>query len=96
LKPLWPFYDPWNSGESVNYTAVAKNFGCNQTTLSKQYRGVQGSKKDQYEKLQLLNPQQEDVLLKYINTLCKQALSPSKEIIRNFAREISENDIKKH
>jgi hypothetical protein len=89
IEAALAFLRSLESGESVNYTTVAKNFGCNQTTLSKQYRGVQGSKKDQYEKLQLLNPQQED-------TLCKQALSPSKEIIRNFAREISENDIKKH
>ncbi|KAF2785467.1 hypothetical protein K505DRAFT_262072 [Melanomma pulvis-pyrius CBS 109.77] len=30
-------------GEQINITQVAKKYGCNCTTLSKRWRGVQGS-----------------------------------------------------
>jgi hypothetical protein len=79
--------------ETPNYTQIAKKSGCDRSTLSKRHRGVQGSKREQYEWLQLLTPEQEKYLVKYIDTLSKRALPPSKSMICNFAREISKKEL---
>ena len=42
-------------GESPNYTQVAKKYGCNQSTLSRRHRGVQGSYAAKNKNQQLLN-----------------------------------------
>jgi hypothetical protein len=81
--------------ETPNYTQIAKKSGCDRSTLSKRHRGVQGSKREQYEWLQLLTPEQEKYLVKYIDTLSKRALPPSKSMICNFAREISKKEVGK-
>jgi hypothetical protein len=45
-------------GEIPNFTATAKEYGVDRTTLSRRYRGVQHSQEDQYANQQLLNPTQ--------------------------------------
>ena len=76
-------------GEKVNYTQIAKKYGVNRTRLSKRHRGVQGSRADQYDNARLLNTTQETELIKYIEGLCVRGLPPSKQMIRNFAKEIA-------
>src|SRR6266516_4760475 len=82
LKSLEP-------GEKVNFTATAKQFGCNRSTLSKRYRGVQGSSEQRYEDQRLLNDQQAKTLVQWINTLTGRGLPPTHQMLRNFAKEIS-------
>ena len=48
--------------ESLNYTAVAKIYGVNRSTLSKRHRGLQSSRDIGYENQQLLNDQQKKLL----------------------------------
>jgi transposase-like protein len=42
-------------GELINYTQVAKKYGCDQNTLSRRHRGVQGTIANKIKSLQLLS-----------------------------------------
>ena len=55
------------SQEHPNITATAKKHGCNQTTLSKRYNGIQGFRQAGYNLQCLLTPVQLKALIKYIN-----------------------------
>lgn len=76
-----------------NFTQIAKKYGCDRSALSKRYRGICSSKQNQYQNQRLLNNQQEETLIKYIDELCKRSLPPSRQMIRNFAQEIVQKEI---
>ena len=76
-------------GEQFSYAQIAKKFGVSRSTLSRRHRGVQGSKKQQYENMQFLNPQQTKELINYINKQAKKGLFSSNEMVKNFAEEIA-------
>jgi AraC-like DNA-binding protein len=82
LKSLKP-------GETPNFTQVAKKYGCDRNTLSRRYRGVQGSIPQKLENQQLLNKTQEKELVEYIDSLCSRGLPPTRQMIRNFGSEIA-------
>ena len=74
---------------SVNITQTAKIYGVDRSTLSKRWRGVQGTRAEKIENQQLLHNQQEYELLQYIISLHKRGLPPSRPMIRNFAIDIA-------
>lgn len=76
-------------GEKPNISLVARTYGVNQPTLSKRFRGVTGSKEEQYNKQRLLNDAQSRALIKWINQLTERGLPPTNSMLVNFAREIS-------
>ena len=76
--------------DSIDYTATAKKFGVNRSTLSKRHRGVQGSCEAKAEKSRNLNNTQEDKLIAYIGKLYSKGLPPTHAIVRNFAEEIAQ------
>ena len=82
-------------GERPNYTKIAKQYGCDRSTLSRQHRGVCASRAQGYEEQRHLNATQERQLLKYIDGLTKRGLPPTREMIRNFAAEISKKYVGK-
>ena len=82
-------------GESPNYTLVAKQYGVDRTTLSRRHRRVTRSRTDQISTSQNLNTTQEQELVQYIDTLSKQGLLPTRQMIRNFALEIAKKPIGK-
>lgn len=47
--------DSLKPGEKPNFTKLAREYGCNRSTLSKRFRGVQGTREEQYENQRLLN-----------------------------------------
>ncbi|XTI87387.1 hypothetical protein V2W45_411995 [Cenococcum geophilum] len=61
--------------DSIDYTATAKKFGVNRSTLSKRHRGVQGSCEAKAEKSRNLNNTQEDKLIAYIGKLYSKGSS---------------------
>jgi hypothetical protein len=79
-------------GERFSYAQIAEQYGVSRTTLSRRHRGVQGSKKAQYANQQLLKPQQEDELIKYINKQSEKGLVASRQMIEDFAREIAQKE----
>lgn len=82
-------------GETPNYTTIAKQYGVDRSTLSQRHRGVTRSLEEQASNAQNLNPTQEQQLVKYIDSLCKRGLPPTRGIIQNFALEIARKLISK-
>jgi hypothetical protein len=72
-------------GEHFLYHAVATQFGVDCTTLPQRHRSCQTSQEAQRTQQQKLNPQQEEELIWYIEDLTKRALTPTREMIQNFA-----------
>ncbi|KAF1358659.1 hypothetical protein EJ07DRAFT_24974, partial [Lizonia empirigonia] len=77
--------DALKPGEAPRYAQVAREYSVDRTTLSRRYRGVCASRAKGYESQRLLNTTQEQELVKYIETLSKRGLPPTREMIRNFA-----------
>jgi hypothetical protein len=73
----------------TNFAAVAREHELNRSTLSKRYRGKQESASHKAQNQQLLNPSQEQRLLKYIKQLSTRGIPPTPAILRNLAFEIS-------
>ena len=82
LKSLKP-------GEKPKFTEVANKYRCNRSTLSKRWRGVQGSMQQKNENQRLLNKYQEKELILYIDGLSARGLPSTRQMIRNFASDIA-------
>jgi transposase len=76
-------------GETFTITEIADRHGVVRSTLSRRWRGLTGPRSEGYAQQQLLNPQQEDELVRYIRGLTAKSLPPTKHMVRNFASEIS-------
>ncbi|EED15464.1 hypothetical protein TSTA_049040 [Talaromyces stipitatus ATCC 10500] len=75
--------------KQMNSTLTAKMFGVNCSTLSRRYRGVTGSKEEQYNNQRLLNNQQSQKLVQWIDMLCEHGIPPTPSMIANFAHKIT-------
>jgi len=75
--------------ESFNYTATAKKFNVNQSTLSRRHRGKTIFVKKSKQTTSILSNQQEKELIRYINKLIKRDISSLNAMIRVFAYNIS-------
>ncbi len=75
--------------ESFNYTATAKKFNVNQSTLSRRHRGKTVFVKKSKQTTSILSNQQEKELIRYINKLIKRDISSLNAMIRVFAYNIS-------
>jgi hypothetical protein len=76
-------------GADFALTQITDYHGVNRSTLSKRWRGLTGSQSDGYAQQQLLNPKQENELVRYIENLTAKLLPPTRQMIRNFSSEIS-------
>ena len=75
-----------------NITATARRYEINRSTLSRRYNGVTTSAEVKAQKQQLLSPPQEQSLVDYINKLTEDSLPPTVQIVRNFAKEIAQQE----
>ena len=89
------YIDSLGEEAHINITQISERFKCNRSYLSKRYRGLAGTRHTQYQKQRNLNDQQEKTLVKYIDRLYANGLSPSKRMIQNFAQEICQKEIGK-
>ncbi|KAF2790894.1 hypothetical protein K505DRAFT_250189, partial [Melanomma pulvis-pyrius CBS 109.77] len=83
-------------GEEINITHVATKYGCCRSSLSRRWRGVQGSLAQKYEKQQLLSVTQETEIVKYIDELRGRGLPPTRQMIRSFASTIAERPLSRN
>jgi hypothetical protein len=63
------------------------------TLLARRHQGIQASRTEQAVKQQLLNPQQELELVKYITRLTEDGLPPTRNMIQSFASEIIKGEV---
>ncbi len=72
-----------------NYSATARKYGVNRTTLSKRHWGKTTSKAVAISKhCQRLTIQQEEALITQINELTNRGIPPTSQIVRNMAEEM--------
>ncbi len=76
--------------KSSNYTATAKKFNINQSTLSRQHRDIIVFVKKSKQTTSILLNQQEKELIRYINKLIERNIPSFNIMIRVFAYNISE------
>jgi len=75
--------------DSFNYTATAKKFNINQSTLLRRHRGKTAFVKKSKQTTSILSNQQEKELIRYINKLIERDISSLNVMIRVFAYNIS-------
>jgi len=75
--------------DSFNYTATAKKFNINRSTLSRRHRGKTIFVKKSKQTMSILSNQQEKELIRYINKLIERDISSLNVMIRVFAYNIS-------
>ncbi len=76
--------------DSSNYTATAKKFNINQSTLSQRHRNKTVFVKKSKQTTSILSNQQEKELIRYINKLIERDIPSFNVMIRVFAYNISE------
>ncbi len=76
--------------KSSNYTATAKKFNINRSTLSRRHRSIIAFVKKSKQTTSILSNQQEKELIRYINKLIERDISSLNVMIRVFAYNISE------
>ncbi len=75
--------------DSSNYTATAKKFNINRSTLSRRHRGKTVFVKESKQTTSILSNQQEKELIRYINKLTERGIPSLNAMIRVFAYNIS-------
>ncbi len=75
--------------KSSNYTATAKKFNINRSTLSRRHRGIIVFVKKSKQTTSILSNQQEKELIRYINKLIERDIPSFNVMIRVFAYNIS-------
>jgi len=75
--------------DSPNYTATAKKFNINRSTLSRRHRDKTASVKESKQTTSILSNQQEKELIRYINKLTERGIPSPNAMIRVFAYNIS-------
>lgn len=88
MSPIEDALEALKSQKSPNYTATAKLFDVDRTTLSRRHRGVMGTMDEKANKARLLTIQQERTLTEYINKLTARGFPPTPAMVRNFAKDI--------
>jgi len=76
--------------DSSNYTATAKKFNINRSTLSRRHRDKTASVKKSKQTTSILSNQQEKELIRYINKLTERDIPSFNAMIRVFAYNIFE------
>ena len=72
-----------------NYSAIARKYQLERTTLSKRAKGQTTSREEfQSERHQCLTNVQERVLIDQINRLTDRGIPPTSQMVKNFAEEI--------
>ena len=78
--------------DTKNISATAKQYGVQRSTLSRRFHRITNSAQAKHQEQQLLNDQQEQDLVNYINKLTEKGLPPTVSMLRNFARDIASRE----
>jgi hypothetical protein len=82
-------------GEKPNYTQIAQAYGVVRSTLTRRHQRISASRDVKAQNQQVLHPQQELELLRYIERLTRQGLPPTRPMIRRFASDIAKKELGK-
>jgi transposase-like protein len=80
-----------------NYSAIAKKFGVNRTTLRRRFLGTKLSAREAssqtHQKLTII---QEQTLINWINKLTERTMPPTTQIVCNVAEQLSGSPVGKN
>ena len=79
--------------EQLTYRQVAKIFGVDRTTLSRRHNRRTRSNAEEARQRQLLSPQQEEELVKYIERCTRDGLPPTRSMLQNFASAVAKWEV---
>ena len=86
-----------DSAFKPNVLATAKKFNLSKSTLRRRWKGIQLSREEASSKYRKrLTTTQEEVLIERINYLSDRSLSPTSNIIRNLAEELTGGPVGKN
>ena len=88
MKPIELALAALESQGVIDYSATAREFGVDRTTLSRRHRGLTSSRDSATDSCSLLTKQQQKELVTYINNLTAKGLPPTHSMVRNFAQDI--------
>jgi hypothetical protein len=74
--------------DSFTLKNIAEKHGVDCLTLGQRCKGKTGLRSNGYVSQQLLNPQQEQALVQYIEDIAAHGLPPTRAMIRNFVSNI--------
>jgi hypothetical protein len=80
-------------GASFSYRALAKKYNISRNTLARKHRGLTDSYAGAASARANLAPEQEFKLVKYIEQLSGEGLSPTRAMIKNFASFLAKKDV---
>ncbi len=72
---------------------MQKKYGVRALGLSKRHRGVTRSQRDKYINLSALHLKQESELVKYIQDLTEQRLSPTRAMVQTYASILAKKEV---
>jgi hypothetical protein len=81
--------DSAEPGEQPSYRALAEKFKISRETLRRRHQGLQRDHAGAANNKQLLSPQQELELVRYINELTEQGLPPTRTMLQNFGSAVA-------
>jgi hypothetical protein len=73
-------------GEQFSYQKVSEKFGVDRSTLARRHQGKQASYAAKAKQQQLLSPQQEFELVKYIERCSERGLAPTRDLIKKIRK----------
>ena len=78
-----------NSQSKLNYSATARKYELDRSTLTKRHKGIMSSMTTcSSEHKQRLTAEQEEVLIEQINNLTDRVMPPTSLMVKNMAEEI--------
>ena len=88
MEPIEAALESLKLQDVINLSATARQFNVDRSTLSRRWNKVTNPASMQHLKQQLLTPEQERELVKYINKLTERGILPTPSMVRNFAKDI--------
>ncbi|KAF2176049.1 DDE-domain-containing protein [Zopfia rhizophila CBS 207.26] len=77
------------SQDRPNYSATAKKYNVDRSTLSRRHRGVTVSREGYIESISILTKEQENNLISYIRKLTAMSLPPTNAMVENFIHDLT-------
>ena len=80
-----------------NFLGVSNKYKVNRTTLSRQFKGTQRSRRQFLsESHQCLTNDQEEVVVRWINQFTERSIPPTSQLVKNVAEEVAGRVVNKN
>ena len=92
MEPIDFALDDLRSQKNPNFRGTVNKYGVDRTTLTRRFKGEQGTREEFRERMSLLNNEQERVLIDEINRLADRGTYATIEMVNRFASDLSKRE----